>query len=213
VVFQDDQVIVPSLGRGYAAETDAEPARRIIEAARRMVGERGIERSHVGDIAAAAGLSRGLVRYYFGSKDGLMLQVMEADARDRLRLLEEHLQPATSVDEFLDGLATTFGEFVDADRGAHLLLQELGTLAMRRSAIRARRAQLRGEYRRALAEILAAKQRDGVIALRDDDPDGVAALLIALAQGMASEVLADPEWESGPALAHAMAAARHMLVR
>src|SRR6187200_422491 len=100
-----DEGVIPSLGRGFAAEVDAEPAQRIVEAARQMVGERGIENSHVGDIAAAAGLSRGLVRYYFGSKDGLMLQVMEADARDRLH---EHLEPATSVDELVDGLVATF---------------------------------------------------------------------------------------------------------
>jgi len=213
VVFQDERVIVPSLGRGFAAGVDGEPAQRIVEAARRMVGERGIEQSHVGDIAAAAGLSRGLVRYYFGSKDGLMLQVMEADARDRLRLLHEHLEPATSVDELVEGLGKTFAEFVREDRGAHLLLQELGTLALRRSAIRARRAQLRADYRGAMAGILAAKQRDGVIALAGGDVDGVAALLIALGQGLACEVLADPEWDCRPALAHAGLTAKHLLGR
>src|SRR3954467_4535231 len=114
-----DEGVIPSLGRGFAAEGDAEPALRIVEAARRMVGERGIENSHVGDIAAAAGLSRGLVRYYFGSKDGLMLHVMEADARDRLRLLHEHLGPAGSVDELVDGLGAAVAEFVRQDPRRH----------------------------------------------------------------------------------------------
>lgn len=211
MVCQDERVIGPSLGRGYAAEADAEPAQRIVEAARRMVGERGIEQSHVADIAAAAGLSRGLVRYYFGSKDGLMLHVMEADARDQLRLLRAHLEPARSVDELVDGLTETFAEVVRGDRGAPRLFQELGNLALRRPAIRLRRAQLRVAYREALAEILAAKERDGVIALPGGDAAGVAAMLIAFGQGLGSELLADPEWDHRPALTHARLTAKILL--
>src|SRR4051812_47193206 len=142
-----------------------------------------------------------------------MLHVMEADARDRLRLLHEHLEPAASVDELVAGLGKTFAEFVREALGAHLLLQELGTLAMRRSAIRTRRAQLRAEYRHELADILTRKQREGVIALRDGETQGVAALLIALGEGLASEALADPEWDYSPALAHAATAVTHLLTR
>ena len=209
-----DEGVIPSLGRGYAAELDAEPAQRIVEAARRMVGERGIENSHVGDIAAAAGLSRGLVRYYFGSKDGLMLQVMEADARDRLHLLHEHLEPATSVDELVDGLVATFAEFVREDRGAHVVLQEMATLGMRRPAIRARRAQLRAAYRQALADILAEKQRQGIVGLAGIDLAATATAVSALGLGLAAEIhAAEPEWDYRAALEEAVAAAKHLLSR
>jgi len=44
---------------------------RIREAAIRLFAERGIEKTSVLDIAEAAGVSGGLIRHHFGSKDGL----------------------------------------------------------------------------------------------------------------------------------------------
>lgn len=197
----------------HARRVDAEPARRILDAARRLVGERGIANSHVGDIAEAAGLSRGLVRYYFGSKNGLLAEVMEAAARDRLALLHEHLEPATTVDELVAGISANLSGFMRQDRGAHLVLQELGSLALREPDIRARSAQLRERYRRALADLLRAKDDAGVIALGDQHPEAVAGTVIALSQGVADEVLADPEWDYRPTLRAAQRAIKHLLCR
>jgi AcrR family transcriptional regulator len=44
---------------------------RIREAAIRLFAERGVEKTSVLDIAEAAGVSGGLIRHHFGSKDGL----------------------------------------------------------------------------------------------------------------------------------------------
>ncbi|MGZ8632802.1 MAG: TetR/AcrR family transcriptional regulator [Solirubrobacteraceae bacterium] len=207
-MLADDAIASPP-----ARRVDAEPAQRILAAARRLVGERGIDGAHVGAIAEAAGLARGLVRYYFGSKDGLLAEVMEAEARDHLVLLREQLGAATSVDELVAGMAAILADYMREDRGAHLVAQELGGLALRDPAIRARRAQLRARYRREFAAILRSKHDAAAIALGDVDDEGVAAALIALGQGLATEALADPDWDAGPALKEAEAAARHLLGR
>jgi AcrR family transcriptional regulator len=208
VVLADDEISSPP-----ARRVDAEPAQRILAAARQLVGERGIEGAHVGAIAEAAGLSRGLVRYYFGSKDGLLAEVMEAEARDRLVLLREQLGPAKSADELVAGMAALLADFMRADRGAHLVAQELGGLALRDADVSARRAQLRAGYRSEFAAILRGKQESGVIALGEAGADGVAAALIALGQGLATEALADPAWDVQPALKAAAGMARHLLGR
>ena len=174
---------------------------------------RALDGAHVGAIAEAAGLARGLVRYYFASKDGLLAEVMEAEARDRLVLLREQLGAATSVDELVAAMAAILADYMREDRGAHLVAQELGGLALRDPAIGARRAQLRARYRREFAAILHSKHDAAAIALGDVDDEGVAAALIALGQGLASEALADPDWDAGPALKEAEAAARHLLGR
>jgi AcrR family transcriptional regulator len=53
------------------APDDLTAAARIRDAAVRLFGERGYERTSVRDIATAAGVSPALVIHHFGSKDGL----------------------------------------------------------------------------------------------------------------------------------------------
>src|SRR5689334_1328417 len=49
----------------------------ILDAAERHFSERGFDAAALGDIAAAAGLSRGAPHYFFGSKEGLHRAVLE----------------------------------------------------------------------------------------------------------------------------------------
>lgn len=56
---------------------------RIRDAALRLFADRGIDRVSVRDIAKAAGVSSGLIRHHFGSKDGLR-DACDAYALDRL---------------------------------------------------------------------------------------------------------------------------------
>jgi len=58
---------------------------RIRDAALALFGERGVERTTLRDIARSAGLSAGLVRHHFGSKDGLRAA---CDAYSLERLME-----------------------------------------------------------------------------------------------------------------------------
>ena len=185
-----------------------EQAQRILAAARRLVAQRGVERSHVVDIAREAGFARGLVTYYFGTKDRLLAEVMDADAQARLERLHELAGGAGSLEDLLDGMQEALCDFLD--NGAHVAMQELGTLALRNAEIRARQARIRSSYRAALAAVLVDKQRQGIVALRADARD-VAAVLIALGQGLATETLADPDWDRAGAVACARALARHLL--
>ena len=194
-----------------ARRLTTEPARRILAAARRMVAERGIERSHVVDIAREAGVARGLVTYYFGTKDRLLAEVMEADALVRTQRLAELVGGAETLDDLLQGMgATLLGDFVSADPGAHRAVQELASLAFRNEDIRSRQARLRGSFRDQLAAILVAKEAAGIIVLRDD-ADDIAGMLIALGQGIATEASADSAWDCTGAVSCAEALVRGLL--
>ena len=184
-----------------------EQARRIVAAARALIAQRGVERSHVVDIAREAGVARGLVNYYFGTKNRLLAEVMDADAQARLARLRELAGGAGSLDDLLDGIQQALCDFLD---GAHAAMQELGTLALRNAEIRARQARIHSSYRAALAALLVDKQRQGIVALPADARD-VAAVLIALGQGFATETLADPDWDRADAVACAREIARRLL--
>ena len=67
---------------------------RIRDAAIRLFGERGIDGTSIRDIAAAAGVSSGLVRHHFGSKESLR-EACDKYAKDRMlqigtELTQEH---------------------------------------------------------------------------------------------------------------------------
>src|SRR3954471_11497690 len=71
---------------------DSEKAQRIVAAMRASVGSRGAAASTFDHVARDAGVSRGLLHYYFGTKERLLVEVLRHDAAIRMRALEERLE-------------------------------------------------------------------------------------------------------------------------
>jgi TetR/AcrR family transcriptional regulator, regulator of cefoperazone and chloramphenicol sensitivity len=77
---------------GGAAFEDLTARARIRDAALRLFAERGIDGATIRDIAKAAGVSPGLVRHHFGSKEALR-EACDSYALERLmRIKEQALQ-------------------------------------------------------------------------------------------------------------------------
>jgi len=69
---------------------------RLVEAARQMLYEQGVERTTLAEVAAAADVAPGNVYYYFKTKDDLVEAAIMAhaqDVRDALAALEAHRTP------------------------------------------------------------------------------------------------------------------------
>jgi|GEM_PF-144941 len=58
-------------------EKKAEKRRIIIEAASRIIAQKGIDKTSLSDIAAEAGISKGSLYYYYASKDDLIFDITE----------------------------------------------------------------------------------------------------------------------------------------
>ncbi|GAA1108274.1 TetR/AcrR family transcriptional regulator [Kribbella jejuensis] len=69
---------------------------RIRDAAVKLFGERGIEGASIRDIAAEAGVSSGLVRHHFGSKEALR-EACDAYARERMLEISAELASSDGV--------------------------------------------------------------------------------------------------------------------
>jgi AcrR family transcriptional regulator len=192
-----------------ARKLEGEKAQRIIEAMRASVGKRGVASSTFDVVAREAGVSRGLLHYYFGSKERLMVEVVRSDCDARVAALEENLATATSADEFVAFLVQTLEAFLSDEPGQSVLYEMLS--ASRRSEeIRAELAELYRRWREQLAEALRDKQQEGVVSL-DAEPEAVAALLFALGDGMGLQVISDPEWNSAPAFELGIQTVRRLL--
>lgn len=185
-------------------------AARIVEAMRASVAARGIAGSTFDQVARTAGVSRGLLHYYFGSKERLLVAVLRRESDVRNERLELAIADAGSGEQVLDALVRSFEDFLGDGPAMPVMFHEMLTLAQRNSEIAAELAELGRSTRAHLAGALRAKSDAGVLRLRDD-PEAVAAFLFVLADGIMVRRLSEPEFDITPLMHHAVGAARALL--
>jgi AcrR family transcriptional regulator len=189
---------------------DSDKARRIVQAMRASVGRRGAAASTFDHVAQEAGVSRGLLHYYFGTKERLLVEVVRHDSDVRLRRLEESLAEADSVDAIVEALVTQLKDYVGEDPASHALIYELFSVSRRNDEVRDELAELYRRVRGQVAEVLRAKERAGVVKLRGD-ADSVASILFALGDGLELQLVSDPDWDSTETFQAGIATARFLL--
>jgi AcrR family transcriptional regulator len=188
-----------------------EAAARIIDAMRQSVAERGTAGSTFDQVAREAGVSRGLLHYHFGTKERLIAEVVRRDAEIRLEHLGRELAGAGTVDDVIAVLLHSLEDLVERDPGFVALRFELFTSGRRNPEIAAEFAALQRATRAHVAELLAAKEREGVVRLADD-AEAVAAVLLSLADGLALSLLGEPEHDHRATLGAATTAARTLFL-
>src|SRR3954452_10763142 len=145
----------------------SEKAQRIVDAMRASVARRGAAGSTFDHVAREAGVSRGLLHYYFGTKERLLVEVVRRDTEIRMAKLDEALAGAHTADDFIDALVRSLEDLVENDPEFVTLWFELFTVARRNEEIGAEVAELTRRTREHVAEQLEAKQREGVLRLHD----------------------------------------------
>jgi AcrR family transcriptional regulator len=189
---------------------DSDKAKRIVAAMRSSVARRGAAGSTFDHVAQEAGVSRGLLHYYFGSKERLLVEVVRHDADVRVTAIEERLRDARSLDAIVQALVWGLEQFVAEDAGNHAVIHELLSAARRNDEIREELAALYRRVRAEVGEILVEKEREGIVTLRTD-AESVVAIFLALADGLEVQFTSDADWPSAGALDAAVAVARFLL--
>jgi AcrR family transcriptional regulator len=200
----------PRAGGDQERELSGEKAQRIVAAMRESVAKRGAAASTFEHVASEAGVSRGLLHYYFGTKERLLVEVVRRDAEIRVNRLDEPLAAASTVDDVLDVLVASLTDLIDNEPAFFLLIFELFSAGRRNPEIQHEIGQLFGRTRSHVAEVLKSKEREGVLDLRYD-AEAVTSYLFAVADGYALQALSDPDRDHAALLAASTAAARHLL--
>lgn len=188
----------------------ADKARRIVVAMRDSVARRGAAGSTFDQVACEAGVSRGLLHYYFGSKERLLVEVVRCDCDIRLDLLDSALAGAHTAEDLIDALVRSLQDMVRRDPALVVLAFELFTLARRNEEIAIEMAEVGRRARRRVAAVLQSKEREGVLRL-GDEPEAVAGVLLALADGLALRMLTEPGFDADATLRAGVTAARALL--
>jgi AcrR family transcriptional regulator len=177
---------------GSPRSLSGEKAQRIVEAMRSSVARRGTVGSTFDHVSREAGVSRGLLHYYFGTKEQLLVEAVRRDCELRMEMLERQLSAAQTADAFIDLMVQNLQKMVRDDPDFVTLLFELFTLSRRNAEIAVEYADLMRRTREHVAKMLAVAQQEGVLHLHAQ-PEAVAEVLFSLGDGFALRMLAEPE--------------------
>ena len=128
---------------------------------RASVAARGIAGSTFDHVAGEAGVSRGLLHYYFGTKERLLVEVVRRECEVRIERLERAIGGAASAEDVLDALVRSFEEFLGDGPEPVVMFYEMLTLAQRNDEIAAQLAELGRRTRSHLADALERKSEAG----------------------------------------------------
>src|SRR6266480_2477728 len=92
---------------------------------RASVAEVGIAGSTFERVAAKAGVSRGLLHYYFGTKERLLIEVIRRDTQERIDTLGPALEAAATVDEVIAAFFGTFARTATKEQGYAYMASEV----------------------------------------------------------------------------------------
>ena len=178
-----------------------ETRQRLLDATRRCVRHRGLAGTTSRDITTEAQANLASITYHFGSKDDLVAEALLAGLRE---WLDPALQALTGADDPATGMLTAVQTLIATfeqhrqEAPAHL---EALVQAPRLPALHEGVLELWAELRGHLSDQLTAMRATGLL---PDwiDPEPMAALLVAVANGVVLQATVDPD---GPAV-DAMAA-------
>lgn len=167
----------------------------ILGAAARVITERGLAETRVSDIAEQAGVSPGLILYYFDSKDRLLAEALTfandqfylRTSREIRRIPSAKEQLRRMVELSVPGLLPEYGRL---DEWA--LWIEVWVRALRDADMAKDREVLDERWRAQIADIVRTGQAEGEFTATDD-PDELALRIACLIDGFAIQVvLNDP---------------------
>jgi AcrR family transcriptional regulator len=170
-----------------ASQGRREAVAALLDAAERLLVEQGYGAITTRKLADQAGVNHGLVHYYFGSMEEVMVQVLE---RFTTRLTERQRAMYASDRSFLEKWRLAWGfQQEDLENGYAKIWLELQAMAWNRPELRARVQQVNEEWRAVLTEAFGPALREyGFDAL---SLEAAVSLVMMMAQGYMLERLSD----------------------
>jgi AcrR family transcriptional regulator len=171
---------------------------RIIAAASKVLAEKGYDATTLREISREAQAGPGLVHYYFGGKDALLVEVLQA-AGQHFHQRMEHLIQQVPGDQSLEAFLTQLYERVGQEAEVYRLRYESFSLGLHNlviaPAVRERLAQRREEIGSVIAKVVENTERTEGRKGLSVDPKILAALLLSLFDGLALQKILDPTFD------------------
>jgi len=177
---------VTDVAKVSTARTSAEGA--LLDAAERLLVDLGYAGITTRRLAEAAGVNHGLVHYYFGSIEQVLVRTLERFT-DRLIARQRAMYAAPAV-PFIEKWRTAIRYLVAEDVAYEKVWWELQALSWNRPDLRERVAHVNDEWRAVLTEAFAdPRERYGI----DMPLDALVSLVMTVNEGIILERLSGIE--------------------
>jgi AcrR family transcriptional regulator len=201
----------PSRGRGPGRRSGRRKT-AVLEAACRVIAERGADATRFADVAAESGVPVSTLQYYFGSREDLLVAAFRHASSEEIAALEAEIG---AIDDPWDQLETILArsltgyepETPDAGR----LWIESWHFGIRDPEMRADALRDNTAWRGLVADVIRRGIERGIFSGRYD-AGKVAVLAVAAADGMGIPLsLGDPDITAASAVHDVMATLRELL--
>lgn len=172
---------------------------QILEAARRVLAQQGFAGATISQVAAEAGVSRGLLHYYFANKEELLARVVRSNVETSLALVAAMFSSCTTANELAAGLCKALRGMLQSSPEFFMLFFESWALARQSSVVAEELQQLYRQFREAMADGLTELAARGVITPLEPI-GGLAAVLTAVVDGLGLQLITEPELIDEPAV-------------
>jgi AcrR family transcriptional regulator len=167
------------------------PKRRaeIIEATFFCIALKGYSNITMQDIADSAGVSKGVIHYYFRNKEQLFLSVLEKLIKDLDGHLAKKVECAETPSEKIRAIISAVFEKTRENKKFHVVLLDFWAHSTKNPTLKAANANQHARYRHLAKKVIAEGMRDGYF--RQCDPARVASALIGLIEGFTIQWMFD----------------------
>jgi len=172
---------------------------QILSAVKTILARNGLAATTISQIAGQAGVSRGLLHYYFKNKEEMVHRVIQTNMNSTLHLITSIFKKANSPEELAVDLIKALRRVLKDDPDFFTLLLESWTVSRGGAGAPDELKQHHREFRTVIHRGLKELTDRGVIA-----PvvplDGLAILLTAIVDGLGMQLTIDPKLVSNKSI-------------
>ncbi len=174
------------------APVDPGTRERLLLATRQSIRDLGLPATTARQIVGRAGANLAAIPYHFGSKDALVTEALVAEARELIGPVFELLGSDRAPTERATAAVVLLNELFETNRGQVPVYLAALAATPHTPGVSDELAVLWREVRGRLAADVAA-QRDAGLLAAWVDPEAMAALILALVNGVVVAAAVDPE--------------------
>ena len=169
-----------------------EKSRRILAAVRSILAQKGYAGTTINLVAAEAGVSRGLLHYYFKNKEEMLATVIRDNMQLSVRLVSDLLEKCNSAADFAELLVAALRHVLQHDPDFFHLFFEGWAVARQSVVVSQTLDELYGQFRHAMSEGLEKAKNNGKIKPRLPVAS-TAVYLTGLIDGLGLQMITEPD--------------------
>lgn len=158
-----------------------------------VLSKKGYDNTTINDIADTAGVSRGILHYYFKDKEDMIAKALEFGFEPIWDSSVGSLSNSKSAEELVDNMIETLKKNVQENPDFSALLFEMWVSGRRSKKIQTVFRDGLTEAIKRLTKILGLAAEMGIIKINPAESEGIIRILLAMYYGLAIQLLTDPD--------------------